>query len=70
MKFSLIQIYQESDDYVDGVWIQDYTGSLDEAIQKARATEVANSNRIKIAVVDKLSGIHDYNLLKHLKRLA
>lgn len=71
MKFSLIQIYREINGYVDGVWVQDYTGSLNNAIKKAKETEEANSNRIKIAVVEKIAGYTpEYNLLKNLKRLG
>ncbi|MBG9693165.1 hypothetical protein ABD91_20710 [Lysinibacillus sphaericus] len=71
IKFSLIQIYSEKDGHVDGIWIQDYTGSLNNAIKEANETERANSNRIKVAVVEKIGGhIPEYNLLKSLKRLG
>jgi hypothetical protein len=71
MKFSLVQIYSEIDGCVDGVWIQDYTGELNSAIKKARETEKANSDRIKVSVVEKIGGATPvYSLLKNLKRLG
>ncbi len=71
MKFSLIQIYNETNGYVDGVWIQDFTGNLNEAIKKATNTEKANSNRIKVAIVERVgSSTPNYCLLKNLKQLG
>jgi hypothetical protein len=70
-KFSLIQIYNEVDGFVDGVWLQDHTGSLDSAIRKANETEKANSNRIKVAVVERInSTTPDYDLLTNLIRVG
>lgn len=70
MKFSLIQIYNEVDGFVDGVWLQDHTGSLDSAIRKADEIEKANSYRIKVAIVERIDGsVPDYDLLTNLKRL-
>jgi hypothetical protein len=70
-KFSLIQIYNEVNGFVDGVWLQDHTGSLDSAIRKANETEKANSNRINVAVVERInSATPDYDLLTNLMRLG
>jgi len=70
MKFSLIQIYKETNELVDGVWIQDHTGNLDSALKLANDTEKANGNRIKIAIVEQIgSSSSNYNLLTKLKRL-
>lgn len=71
MRYSLITIYKENNGFVDGVWMQDSTGTLEEAIEKARATEKANSNRIAVAVVEHLNGSSpNYCLRTGLKRLA
>ena len=45
----------EKDSLVNGVWIQNHTGTLDTAKKAAGDTEKANSNRIKTAVVDTLN---------------
>lgn len=68
--YSLIVIYKESGDMVDGTWIQNFTGTLAEASRAARETEKANSDRIKVAVVDSVNSCcPDYNPRKNLKRL-
>lgn len=49
----LLQIDKEENGIVDGTYLQWCCAcTLDEAIKRARDTEKANSNRIKIAVVD------------------
>ena len=55
MKFSLINIIEQSGLLVSGYWLQDHIGSLASAIQAAHDTEAANSNKIDIAVVEELS---------------
>jgi hypothetical protein len=71
MKFSLIQIDKEINGLVNGVWLQDYTGEFNMAVKKAKATEIANSNRIEVAVVEKINGSSpNYCLLTNLKRLG
>jgi hypothetical protein len=68
--YSLIQIQQETNGFIDGVWIQDHTGTLDTAIKTAKETERVNGNKIKIAVVEKINGSSpNYCLLTNLKRL-
>jgi hypothetical protein len=56
MRYSLVSVSREENGLVDGVWVQDCTGTLDEAIKRARDTEKANSNRISVAVVESLNG--------------
>ena len=70
MKFSLINVEKAENGLISGVWLQDYTGSLEGAVDKAKATERANSNRIKVAVVDKINNtLPDYSLLSGLKEI-
>lgn len=70
MRYSLILVYKEYDGFVDGVWIQDSNGSLEKAIEVARDTEKANSNRITVAVVESLNSCTpDYNIKTRLKRI-
>jgi hypothetical protein len=71
MKFSLIQIDEEINGLVSGVWLQDYTGEFDKAVKKAKATEKANGNRIKVAIIEKTNNYcPNYSLLTDLKRLG
>lgn len=70
-RYSLMVVYKEYDGLIDGTWIQDSTGTLQEAINKAKATEQVNSQRIKVAVVASvLSGGPNYSLRTGLKRLG
>ena len=56
MRYSLINIYNvQENGRIDGVWMQDFIGSFEEAVQCARETEAANSYKISIAVVGKLN---------------
>jgi hypothetical protein len=55
MKFSLISVIEQSGQLVSGYWLQDHIGSLASAIQAAHDTEVANGNKIDVAVVKELS---------------
>jgi hypothetical protein len=55
MKFSLINIIEQSGLLVSGYWLQDHFGSLASTIQAAHDTEAANSNKINVAVVDAVS---------------
>ena len=52
-KYSLLNVYNTNEDAtVDGYWVQDVLGSLEQAQQKALETEAANSNKINVVVVD------------------
>jgi hypothetical protein len=55
MKFSLINIIESAGALISGYWVQNHVGTLASAIEAARATEAANSNKITIAVVAELS---------------
>ena len=71
MKYSLLNVIEEKGGLVDGIWIQDHRSTLGAAIEEAQATEAANSNRITVAVVERLNGSSpDYCLKKQLKRLG
>lgn len=71
MKFSLVNVFEEKDGLVNGVWIQDHTGTLESATKAARDTERANSNRITVAVVDDLNYSYpNYYFRTGLARLA
>lgn len=55
MKFSLINIIEQSGLLVSGYWLQDHIGTLASAAARARELEAANSNKIDVAVVEELS---------------
>ena len=55
MKFSLINVQEQSGPLVSGSWLQDHVGTLASAREAARATEAANGNKITVAVVAELS---------------
>ena len=71
MRHSLIVIDKVNEDgTVNGTWLQDSTGSLVNAIKKARDTEAVNSNKIKIAVTESfLYGSPNYSMRFGLTRL-
>ena len=51
-RYSLINVFEEhKDGTVSGFWVQNKTGTLQEAKEWAKETEKANSNRITVAVV-------------------
>lgn len=54
-KYSLINVSQNHGNTVDGNWIQDITGTLEEAVQLAREIEKVNGNKISVAVVDQVN---------------
>ena len=55
IQYSLINVIKDNDDTVDGYWIQDKTGSLDEALLLAREIEQANGNKITVAVTEAIN---------------
>lgn len=72
MKFSLIAIQTEKEGLIDGYWITNCNGiNLDQARERADLNEYANSNRIKIAVVEQVPHTNPMlSYFKELKRLA
>lgn len=70
MRYSLVNVSNEKDGLVDGVWMQHHTGTLETAIEMARATEKVNSNQITVAVVEALNNTEpNYSIRFKLKRL-
>lgn len=57
MKFSLINVRQQTDRIVEGNWIQNHIGTLASATAVARHTEAVNSHQITVAVVDELTSV-------------
>lgn len=70
MRYSLINVHKEHDGLVDGTWLQDCIGTLNDAIKSARATERVNHSRITVAVVEGLNNYgRDFGPKIGLKRL-
>lgn len=70
-KFSLINVSERKNGLVSGNWIQDFTGTKEEAFQRAKDTEKANSYRISVAVVEKVGGsTPSYDYLTNLKEIT
>ena len=70
MKFSLINVYRQEGDRVEGNWLQNHIGTLESATALARHTESVNSNAITVAVVEEVVSVNP--ILGHffnLKRL-
>jgi hypothetical protein len=55
MKFSLINIVEQSGPLISGYWLQDHIGTLASAREAARATEAANHSKIEVAVIAEVS---------------
>jgi hypothetical protein len=55
MKFSLINIAEQSGALISGYWVQNHIGTFASAREAARATEAASGNRIEVAIVAELS---------------
>lgn len=53
--FSLINVHASHGDRVTGTWLQDFTGSKEQAVIKARRTEAVNSNKITVAVTERVA---------------
>lgn len=72
MRYSLINVWVENNGYVNGFWMQDFTGTLSDAIKCAKALEKANSNRIEVAVTEAVNRAvpNCGELLFNLKRLG
>jgi hypothetical protein len=54
MKLSIIQVEREKDGLIDGYWLQDHVGSIEEALVKAQGYERANGGKIKTAIVSQV----------------
>jgi hypothetical protein len=67
-KFSLINVSERKGLIVSGVWMQDFTGSKEEAFKRAESTKKANGNRIDVAVVERVGGsTPNYNYLTNIR---
>jgi hypothetical protein len=71
MIYSLINVSKEhSGGYVDGYWIQDCIGDLNDAIERAKSTNEVNDNMLNIAIVSKLNSTTPLlNYWTNLKKL-
>lgn len=67
--YSLINVYEEENGMVCGAWLQNFTGNLKDARKWADETETANSNKIKVAVVEKIAYGAQWDIVNS-KRLA
>lgn len=52
-KYSLMNVLSQNKSKIIGVWLQDFTGQLTEAHHRARSTEAANNNKIRVVVTNK-----------------
>jgi hypothetical protein len=69
-KFSLINVSERKNGCVSGNWIQDVTGTIEDAFKKAKGTEKANGNRINVAVVERInSSTPNYDYLTNIKEI-
>ena len=58
MIFSLLNVTETNPDgTVNGYWLQDHIGSFQGAAEKANRTAEANSNRIEVAVIERIPGV-------------
>ncbi|MEC4565367.1 hypothetical protein L8C07_05370 [Paenibacillus sp. CMAA1739] len=70
-KFSLVNVAERKNGRVSGVWLQDVTGTKNEAFKCARDTEKANGNRIEVAVVKRIEGsTPNYDYLTSIKEVV
>jgi len=69
-KFSLINISSEKNEYVSGYWIQDHIGNLESANVLVSETNIANNNKLNIAIVEEISStVPGLSIYTNLKRL-
>ena len=62
MTYSLITVHVRAPGgYVSGYWVQDHIGNLESAKETAVRTELANSNKVEIAVVKRVESHYDYH---------
>jgi len=67
MKFSLVVVEASRGETVTGNWLQGHIGTLESAIESAQRTEIVNSNKIDVAVVNEVATGSLYH--ENLKRL-
>lgn len=53
--YSLINVCKKHDNKVDGYWIQDCYGSIEEAKERAKNTNAVNGNRLDIAITQRVN---------------
>ena len=82
MKYSIIQIHEETEDgRINGTWVQHHHGTLETALDKAKSIEklngsrltipVAGSHYIRMAVTEQVAGSGPiYRYLTGLERLG
>lgn len=58
MKYSIINVYEQRGDRVDGNWLQDYTGTLKSAKVLIKEINAVNSNRLNLAIVELISCVN------------
>ena len=56
MKYTLLNVFKTINGKVDGNFCQHHVGTLETAIERAKAIESINSNKIDIAVVEETFG--------------
>jgi hypothetical protein len=66
MKYSLINVTEETNNKVSGYWLTDCFG-LDNAIQRANDTNEVNGNKLNIAIVASVSAANP--MLEHFVNL-
>lgn len=54
MKYSLINVTAESDGIISGYWLQNVIGTMETAVDRAKALVEANAGRIRVAIVQEL----------------
>lgn len=56
MIYSLINVTsRNTDNTVNGYWIQDCTGTLEQAKERAKATNQVNGNKLEIVITESVS---------------
>lgn len=70
MKYSLINVEADHGETVDGNWIQDVTGTFEDALRIAQETKKANSGRIQVTIVEQIdSSVAILGYWKNLKKI-
>jgi hypothetical protein len=56
MKFSFINVMKERNNIIEGYWMQDFYGSLEDANKKSQEINAVNGNKLNIAIVKSVQG--------------